>query len=58
LTESLMNNDGVVRGNKVIKFVPEASVLKLDTGERIRLDASGFDRLAKGFLADIERKFC
>ncbi len=58
LTESLMNNDGVVRGNKVIKFVPEASVLKLDTGERIRLDASGFDRLAKSFLADIERKFC
>jgi hypothetical protein len=44
LTESLMNNDGVLQGNKVIKFVPEASVLKLDTGERIRLDAPGFDR--------------
>jgi hypothetical protein len=58
LTESLMNNDGVLQGNKVIKFVPEASVLKLDTGERIRLDAPGFDRLAKAFLADIERKFC
>ncbi len=58
LTESLMNNDGVLRGNKVIEFVPEASVLKLNTSERIRLDASGFDRLAKGFLADIERKFC
>jgi hypothetical protein len=58
LAESLMNNDGVLRGNKVITFVPEASVLKLSTGERIRLDAPGFDRLAKAFLADIERKFC
>jgi hypothetical protein len=38
--------------------VPEASVLKLNTGERIRLDASGFGGLAKAFLADIERKFC
>jgi hypothetical protein len=58
VTESLMNNDGVLRGSKVIKFVPEASVLKLSTGERIRLDASGFGRLAEAFLAGIERKFC
>jgi hypothetical protein len=58
LTESLMNNDGVLRGNKVIKLVPEASVLGLDTGDRIQLTASSFDRLAKAFLTDLDRKFC
>jgi hypothetical protein len=58
LTESLMNNDGALRGNNVIKYTPEASVLKLNIGDRIRPGMAAFDRLAKAFLADIERKFC
>ncbi len=58
VTESLVNNDGVLRGNKVIKFVPEESVLGLDTGDRIQLNASRFSRLAKAFLTDLDRKFC
>src|SRR5947209_16194004 len=29
VSESLMNNNGVLRGNNVIKYVPEESVLKL-----------------------------
>lgn len=57
LTESLMNNDGVLRGNNVIKFVPEDSVLELDIGDRIELTVAQFERLAKAFLADIEAKF-
>lgn len=57
LTESLMNNDGVLRGNNVIKFLPEDSVLKLDVGDRIELTVAQFERLAKAFLADIEAKF-
>jgi hypothetical protein len=57
LTESLLNNDGVLRGNNVVKFVPDESVLKLTIGARIRLGMSDFERLAKAFLADIERKF-
>jgi hypothetical protein len=57
LTESLLNNDGVLRGNNVIKFVPDASVLKLNIGDRIKLTASQFERLAKAFLAEIESKF-
>ena len=32
LTESLMDNGGVLRGNNVIKLVPHESVLKLDIG--------------------------
>jgi hypothetical protein len=57
LTESLMNNDGVLRGNNVVKFVPERSVLKLNIGDRIRLSVADFEHLAKAFLADIQRKF-
>ena len=57
LTESLMNNDGVLRGNNVVRFVPDQSVLKLDIGDRIRLSAAQFEQLAKAFFAEIERKF-
>jgi len=41
------NNDGVLRGNNVIKFVPDESVLKLHIGDRIRLSIADFDSLAK-----------
>jgi hypothetical protein len=57
LTESLMNNDGVLRGNNVIKLVPDESVLKLEVGDRIRLSIKDFDSLAGAFLADLKRKF-
>ncbi len=57
LTESLMNNDGVLHGNNVIKFVPDESVLGLRVGDRIRLSASQFERLAEAFLAEIDSKF-
>jgi hypothetical protein len=57
LSDSLMNNDGVLRGNNVIKYVPEQSVLKLEPGDRIELSAADFDRFAKAFFADLEAKF-
>ena len=57
LSESLMNNDAVLRGNKVIKWIPEATVLKLEIGDRIRIGAADFDRLAKAFFAEIEARF-
>jgi hypothetical protein len=57
VSDSLMNNDGVLRGNNVIKYVPEQSVLKLELGDRIELSAAEFDRLAKAFFADLEAKF-
>src|SRR3954451_22951235 len=49
LSESLMNNDGVLRGNNVVKFVPERSVTGLEPGERIRLSPHEFERLARAF---------
>jgi hypothetical protein len=57
MTESLMTNDGVLRGNNVIKLVPEETVLKLEIGDRIRLTAAQFERLSKAFLAQIQAKF-
>jgi hypothetical protein len=57
LTESPMNIDGVLRGNNVIKFVPDESVLRLRVGDRIGLAEAQFERLVEAFLAEIESKF-
>jgi|SRR3954451_173605 len=57
IAESLMNNGGVLRGINVINYVPEESVLQLELGDRIAITRSGFERLAKAVLAEIESKF-
>ena len=57
LTDALMNNDGVFRGNTVIKYKPGESVLGLDEGDRIALSADQFAQLAEAFLAEIDQKF-
>jgi hypothetical protein len=57
MSDSLMNNDGILRGNNVIKLVPDQSILKLDIGDRIKLSAAQFERLSKAFLAEIRAKF-
>jgi hypothetical protein len=57
LVESLMNNDGVLRGNNVIKYVPAQSVLQLKIGDRIALTAEQFQLLATAFFSELERKF-
>jgi hypothetical protein len=57
LSDSLMNNDGVLLGNKVIRYLPEKSVSRLKVGDRIRLSQEQFERIAAGFFAEIESKF-
>ena len=57
LVESLINNDGVLRGNNAIEYVPAESVLKLEIGDRIRLTADDFERLPTAFFAELERTF-
>jgi|SRR5215210_88380 len=57
LSDSLMNNDGVLRGNNVIKLVPEQSVLELEPGDRIAVGAAQFERLSEAFLAEVRAKF-
>jgi hypothetical protein len=57
ISDSLMNNNGILRSSNVIKLIPEQSVVKLHTGDQIRLTAADFERLSAAFLAEIERKF-
>jgi hypothetical protein len=57
LADSLINNDGVFRANKVIKLTPEETVLKLEPGERVALSADRFEQLARAFLGEIDAKF-
>jgi hypothetical protein len=57
MADSLINNEGVLRGSNVIKLVPEQTVVKLGIGDRIRLDAAQFARLSKAFFGELEAKF-
>jgi len=57
LVDALLNNRGTFRTNNVIKYDPEKTVLKIDDGEVIQLDAAGFERLSKAFFEDLEANF-
>ena len=57
IVESLLNNDGVFRGNKVIKYRPSEAVVGLAEGDRIELTARDFERLSAAVLDDIEGRF-
>ena len=57
LSDSLMNNDGVLRGINAIKYRAEDSVLKLEVGDEIELDAERFQRLSEKFFGDLESKY-
>jgi hypothetical protein len=57
LADSLINNGGVLRGNNVIKYVPDQTVVKLAVGDRVALSAAQFTQLSKAFLAEIKAKF-
>jgi hypothetical protein len=57
LSNSLIENDGQLRGNSVIKYKPDDSVLKLEPGEPIRLSAPDFERLSNAFFAELQAKF-
>src|SRR5712692_1437177 len=52
IADSLMNNNGALQGNNVIKYVPGESVVQLKIGDQIRLTADEFERLSAAFFAD------
>jgi hypothetical protein len=45
------------RPDRHIKLVPEQTVLRLEVGDRIVLDAEQFERLAEAYLAEIDAGF-
>ncbi len=57
ISDSLMNNGGVLKGSNVIRYVPEKSVLGYRVGDRIALSADDFRRLSDAFFTDLEQKF-
>jgi hypothetical protein len=57
LVESLMNNGGVLRGNNVIKYSPEESVLRLEPGDPIALSKAQFEELAGACFQELEEKY-
>jgi hypothetical protein len=57
LAASLMDHDGKLQLNNVIKYTPEKSVLGLQAGDPIALTADQFERLAAAFFAELEAKF-
>jgi hypothetical protein len=57
LANSLMNNGGVLAADKTIKYDAAKSVLGYNIGDEIKVDETGFTRLATAFFAEIEKKF-
>jgi hypothetical protein len=56
ITESLLAGS-VLEGVKVIKWIPDQTVLGLEIGDPIALTAAQFDKLAKAFFAELEARF-
>ena len=54
---SLLQNHGVLSGDKTIKYRPEKSVVKLKIGDEIELTESDFTLLFRAFFTEIESKF-
>ena len=57
ICNSLIDNGGVMAADKTIKLKPDQSLLGYAPGDEIKLDAAAFQRLAEGFLAEIERRY-
>jgi hypothetical protein len=57
LAEGLIDHDGVLTPTKVIKYQPERTVLGLQPGEAITIDAAAFERLAEAFFTELEARF-
>jgi hypothetical protein len=55
LAASLTGNSGVLARDEAVAYQSEKSVLKIDLGERIALNADDFEALCDAFLAEIER---
>lgn len=57
LVDSLLNNGGVLRADGAIEFRADESILGLRIGDRIRLTAAQFERLATACFEEIEAKY-
>ena len=55
LVAALTGNGGVLAADEAVAYDPARSVLRIDFGDRIALNADDFEALAQAFLAELER---
>ncbi len=55
LADSVLGHGGVLRASPATRHDADASVLRLDIGERIALNADDFEALCTAFLAEVDR---
>jgi hypothetical protein len=56
LAASLMRNGGVLAARGGVPYDADASVLRIDVGERIALNADDFEALCAAFLAELDSR--
>ena len=57
VADSVVANDGVVRVEGPISWVPQRTVLGLAVGDEVEVTADGYERLAAAYLAAIEATY-
>jgi hypothetical protein len=57
LCDSILENQGILAANTIIKYDPAKSVVKLAIGSEIKLTQADFARLSMAFFEKIETKF-
>lgn len=57
LASSILINDGVLTAEKSIKYQPDTSVLGIEIAESIKIDATGFRKLANAFFENIRKTY-
>jgi hypothetical protein len=57
LADSLIGNGGILRTEGDVTYVPDETVLGLESGDKIALTVALFERLSTSFLREISSKF-
>lgn len=57
LSNSIVDNGGVLREDRTIRYDPSRSILGFAVGDEIRLTRDEFASLSRAFLDEIERKY-
>ena len=57
LSNSILEDEGILTENSTIKYDPKTSISRIAIGDEIVLDGATFERLADGFFDEIERRY-
>lgn len=57
IADSVVGNDGTLRVEEGLTWVPERTVLRFSVGDEVAVTANGYERLAAAYLATIEATY-